>query len=80
MADPQPTPKFESILLKNKKLDFVQRILDPQNYGVVRNPDGSVSTHSMAAETVEGKGGKLRHVSFPTVVRGPDRQLRRLPL
>ena len=38
MADTKP-------LADNRHLDFVDRVLRPEKYPVINNPDGSYSTH-----------------------------------
>ena len=54
-----------AILDANKDKEFVRRILDPKlNPKSIKNPDGSMSTHSMAAE-VDEEGNWF---VFPTVV------------
>ena len=61
--------EVQGILKKNRKLNFVQRIEKPVQS--IKNPDGSVSTHSMAwGET--NTGG----VAFPTVIK--DKRTNRL--
>lgn len=52
-------------------LNFVQRIKDP-NRAVIQNPDGSVSTHRMAAE-VDENGNWF---AFPTIVEQPNGELK----
>ena len=54
---------IKRILRQNKNKSFVQRILNPQNYPVLKNIDGSTSTHSMSWGETEGK-----FVVFPTVL------------
>jgi hypothetical protein len=43
-------------------------IVVPSRRGVRRNPDGTVSSHLMATETLDGKNW----VSFPTLFQDPD--------
>ena len=66
--------KIKEVLDGNKDKPFVKRILDPIKYPVLKNPDGTVSTHSMAWGD---EGG--RYFVYPTVVQGPDGKLLRLP-
>ncbi len=58
---------------KKKSLvpQFVDRANNPENYPVIKNKDGSVSTHLMAAEV--GEDGVWR--VFPTIVQMPDGRL-----
>ncbi len=54
--------------------EFLDRIENPQNYPVLRNEDGSFSTHSMAAEVDENGQWWV----FPTIVpMGPNGELYR---
>jgi hypothetical protein len=46
------------------KLDFEQRVLNPNSNPVIDNGDGSVSTHRMAYGEVDGK-----FVAYPTIVK-----------
>lgn len=55
------------ILERNQDKEFVQRILKPDPKMKIDNPDGSVSTHRMAAE-IDPETGKA--YAFPTIV--PD--------
>ena len=48
---------------KKKQPEFVDRINNPNKYPYIKNKDGSVSTHRMAAE-VDEKGN---WVVFPTI-------------
>jgi hypothetical protein len=63
----QPTVDEEPL---SQEPEFVDRINNPENYPVIDNPDGSFSTHRMAAEvdekgdwyvfpTIQMEGGKL---------------------
>ena len=67
-------PWVDQILEANRGLNFVDRLINPRNYGVIRNSDGGFSTHLMASATVQGK-----EIAFPTIVQdyATDR-LRRL--
>lgn len=66
--------KMEELLRQNASIPFVDRILNPQKYGVLDNPDGSYSTHSMAAEFDE-EGVPY---AFPTVVPNEKGELYRI--
>ena len=46
---------------------YMDRINNPQNYGVIDNPDGSISTHRMAMAERDGK-----FYAFPTIVQDPQ--------
>jgi len=48
---------------KKKQPEFVDRINNPQKYPYIKNKDGSISTHRMAAE-VDEKGNWY---VFPTI-------------
>tara|TARA_E500000331_G_scaffold342736_1_gene376717 strand:+ start:2111 stop:2431 length:321 start_codon:yes stop_codon:yes gene_type:complete len=51
--------------------EFIDRINNPQKYPTIRNEDGSVSTHRMAAEVDENGNWFV----FPTIVQLPDGKL-----
>lgn len=62
----QPTEKSDKnleALRKNRRLNFVDRIVNANQYPTRPNPDGSSSTHLMAWGTADGK-----NVAFPTLV------------
>jgi len=40
-------------LLNDSQPEFIDRVNNPQNYPFIRNKDGSISTHRMAAEVDE---------------------------
>tara|TARA_R110002153_G_scaffold179787_2_gene333204 strand:- start:4384 stop:4746 length:363 start_codon:yes stop_codon:yes gene_type:complete len=48
---------------KKEEPEFLDRILNPEKYPYVKNKDGSVSTHRMAAETDENGNWYV----FPTI-------------
>ena len=52
--------------IKAQRTPYEDRINNPQNYGVIKNVDGSVSTHRMATVEQDGK-----HYAFPTIVQDP---------
>jgi hypothetical protein len=65
--------KFKRKKKSGKRIDYNHKraqlgIEVPQRNGVRKNPDGSVSTHLMATETLDGKNW----VSFPTLFQDPD--------
>jgi len=64
MAQAIPTPA-------NK--NFVRRYLNPDAFPVIRNPDGSVSTHRMASAETDG-----RYVAYPTIVQDSSGRLQEL--
>jgi len=43
---------IKNVLEKNNNKNFVKRILKKDDYGVLKNPDGTHSTHSMAYGSV----------------------------
>ena len=55
--------RLQQILQENSKLNFVQRILQPELYPHLDNGDGTVSTHLMADAEVEGTP-----IVFPTII------------
>lgn len=50
----------------DSKLNFEQRILNPNSNPSIDNGDGSMSTHRMAYGEVDGE-----YVAFPTIVQQP---------
>lgn len=63
---PQDAWFIDAILQAFKDKPFVKRILQGENQPVIRNPDGSVSTHRMAWEN-SGTGADV----FPTIQDNP---------
>lgn len=55
--DPQRIPIYRN------KPEYIDRANNPQNYPVINNPNGSISTHRMAAEVDENGNW----YTFPTV-------------
>jgi len=66
--------RIMNVLLEHKDKNFVKRILDPNIYPVVNNPDGTVSTHKMAYSTGDGAA-----YVYPTIIQGKDGKLMELP-
>jgi len=66
MVQPGMT-NFAELLKANQNKNFVQRILNPDQYPKINNPDGSYSTHRMSYVTND-RG--QAHV-FPTIVQDP---------
>jgi len=72
LVDAQAQSREAQVSPPKSDPEFVQRMRDP-NAPVLRNPDGSYSTHLMASATVDGKeiayptivniGGRLKHLS-----------------
>ncbi len=62
-------PFVDSVLNANKNKNFVQRYMNPNPSMVIKNPDGSSSTHQMASAD---------NIAYPTIVQGPDGKLKRL--
>ena len=56
------------VLKENSQKQFVKRILNPSQYPVLNNNDGSHSTHSMAWGEKDGK-----YYVFPTVLNTGDK-------
>jgi hypothetical protein len=63
---------IKTTLEDNKEKGFIQRILFPEKFPVLNNPDGTVSSHSMAWAEVDGK-----YVVFPTVLYNGEAGLKR---
>ncbi len=68
--------KNQQILDQYSNLNFVQRIKNPAIFPNIPNPDGSISTHLMAAETDENGNWYV----FPTIVQNEDGSLEKLEL
>ena len=64
---------INDIINANSKKGFVKRILKTDNYAPVKNDDGTVSSHSMAWGSGNGK-----FFVYPTVVVGTNGKLKRL--
>jgi hypothetical protein len=47
--------KLLELLLKNKNKDFINRIINVNDFPVLENRDGTKSTHSMSLSEVDGK-------------------------
>ena len=62
------TAAIIDILRNNESMPFVNRILNPGVGGVIRNEDGTISTHRMSAE-IDDQGQAW---AFPTIVDGPE--------
>ena len=73
MADYSQYADLIKILQANSDKDFVKRIRDRYIYPVLDNGDGSISTHSMADASMDG-----RHFAYPTVVSNNMSGLERL--
>jgi len=54
---------LKEVLEKNKDVPFVKRILNPDEYPVVENVDGTVSSHLMSYSEADGK-----YFVYPTLV------------
>lgn len=72
--DPKYNPDRPQLVNDGTQLNFEKRILYPSQYPVLKNDDGSVSTHSMA-----WGGGDGKFYAYPTVVQAPNGKLVRLP-
>ena len=59
---------FTALLKANQDKNFIQRILNPDQYPKINNPDGGYSTHLMSYVTNDQ--GQA-HV-FPTIIQRPD--------
>jgi len=59
--------------MAEKGPEFLRRIKEPKKFPFIRNEDGSISTHRMAAE-VDEDGNWF---AFPTIVQFPDGTLHR---
>lgn len=47
---------IDEILINNQDKNFIQRIIKPNRYPVIKNQDGTYSTHLMSSAEVDGKG------------------------
>jgi len=65
--------KLLELLLKHRNKDFINRILNVNEFPVLENRDGTVSTHSMSYGEIDG-----RFYVFPTVVQNDEGKLMRL--
>lgn len=64
---PLTAKEIQATLKKNKSKNFVQRLLKPEGQQTIKNPDGSVSSHSMASGDSK---------VWPTVIK--DKRMNRL--
>jgi hypothetical protein len=60
------------VLHAHSDKSFVQRILAPERYPLLKNPDGTVSSHSMAWGEADG-----RFFVYPTVLLQESQNLKR---
>lgn len=71
---------YEALLLsklisaRNQEKNFVKRGLNPSDYPVINNEDGSYSTHRMAYSTDNNGGGMV----FPTIIQKSNGSLEQL--
>jgi hypothetical protein len=72
MTDDQEVWYIWDILKKNKDKNFVQRIITPQDYPMLKSPEGQYQTHLMASGEWDGK-----HHVYPTIFQQPDGTLKR---
>lgn len=56
MNEEEIAARNQEIYHKNKDKNFVQRILNPDKFPVMENPDGTTSSHQMASWEMDGKG------------------------
>ncbi len=66
---------YTKYLTNNQHLNFVQRVLEPEKFPRIDNPDGSYSTHLMASAGVAGK-----EIAFPTIIQGKEGKLQKLSM
>lgn len=71
---PPDDMEYGQYVLSDSKLQFEKRILNPSQYPVLTNEDGTISTHEMAWGEMDGK-----YIAYPTVVQLPNGKLQRLP-
>jgi len=57
---------------KKQGPEFIERIMNPDKYPYIKNEDGSISTHRMAAEVDEDGNWFV----FPTIVQLPSGKLK----
>ena len=65
----------EKILDDNRGVGFVDRVLNPNKYPSIQNPDGSISTHKMSYVS-----GDDKFYVFPTILNGKDGLTEYLPM
>lgn len=65
----QDQKKIQEVLAQNADKNFVQRIITPNKYPVMQQPDGSVATHKMSWSTVGGVP-----TVYPLVVQDPKKK------
>ena len=53
---------------KKEQPEFIDRILNPQKYPYLKNKDGSISTHEMAAEVDEDGNWFVFQIRFSEVI------------
>jgi len=68
-APGQDEMRAREVLWANQHMDWVQRVLEPQNQPVIQNQDGSHSTHLMAWDGPDKNG--VSYV-YPTIIRDPS--------
>jgi len=66
---------LDSVLASNKRLNFVKRVMAPDQYPVIANPDGSYSTHRMSWSDTDKGGG----IVYPNIVQRDGGDLVELP-
>lgn len=66
---------YTGYLSQNQHLNFVQRLIEPDKYPRIDNPDGSYSTHLMASARAGGK-----EIAFPTIIQGENGKLEKLSM
>lgn len=66
MSDQEEFDKISKILLDNEDKNFVKRILEPLEYGSIKNEDGSESTHRMRVDHLK-IGDKEVPAMYPTI-------------
>lgn len=72
---PTAEKDYTEYLSQNQHLNFVQRVLEPDKYPRIDNPDGSYSTHLMSSAGVAGK-----EIAFPTIIQDKNGKLQKLSM
>lgn len=68
LGDPTYDALSKVLLNRNQNLNFVDRAMNPQNYPVINNSDGTYSTHKMAWD---GNNDGTASV-YPTIIQNPS--------
>lgn len=65
--------RIKAILEANKKMNFIQRILNPYDYPSLDLGNGYYATHLMSSASIDG-----RNIVYPNVIQGINGKLIKL--